>query len=73
MHATGDDIRLLVLAEVVPNLGGKGESELKLFNNDDHRLEKSKGEACQILCKSIMDDAGVELEAGKLYLEGGIW
>ena len=28
-----------------PNLRGMGEIELKLFKNDNHRLEKSKKEA----------------------------
>ena len=45
--------------------GAKAKSGLTLFKSGDNRLDKSKGESWQFLCKSTVSDAGMALEARK--------
>lgn len=57
--------RVLVLAEVLRNLWGKGKRGLTLFKKNDHRLDRIKRDSWQCLCKPTMSDASIELEARK--------
>lgn len=69
-RATRHGVLGAVLAEIVRYLHGNKQGGLRLFKNDDRRLEKGKGEAWKHLCKPIMESGGMGLEAGKALSRG---
>ena len=60
MHGTSDrTLRYSGSQELYASYGDRGERRLELFENDDHYLRRSRRMVEKLLCKFVVDNAGV--------------